>query len=122
MLKKTIIIIIHAFIGWALCGAIMGIGRAVTTIEITLIIHAVGAPILFAAITFLYVKKINFTTPLSTAIIFTLFVIAMDLFIVAPFIEKSFEMFQSFIGTWLPFLLIFSSTLLSATILKNKFK
>jgi hypothetical protein len=41
--KKMIVILLHAFVGWALCGAIMGIGMAVTSIETTLIIHAKGA-------------------------------------------------------------------------------
>jgi hypothetical protein len=43
--KKTIIILIHAFIVWALCGATIGIGRFITTMEVTLIIHAIGAPV-----------------------------------------------------------------------------
>ncbi len=42
-----VIILVFAFVGWAICGAIMGIGRAVTSLENTLIIHAVGAPIVF---------------------------------------------------------------------------
>jgi hypothetical protein len=34
----------------------------------------------------------------------------MDLFIVALLIEKSFAMFKSILGTWLPFTLIFLAT------------
>ena len=119
MIKKAIIILVHALVGWGLCGAIMGIGRAVTTIETALIIHAIGAPILFTLITSFYTIKFNFTTPLSTALIFVLLVIGMDLFIVAPFMEKSFEMFQSFSGTWLPFILIFCSIFLSSHIIRK---
>jgi hypothetical protein len=35
------------------------------------------------------------------------FVIALDALVVAPLIERSYAMFRSFIGTWLPFAAIF---------------
>ena len=47
-LKHIGILTLHAFILWGLCGATIGIGRSVTSMENTLIIHAIGAPI-FAA-------------------------------------------------------------------------
>jgi hypothetical protein len=37
-------------------------------------------------------------------------VVAMDVSIVALAIERSFKMFESALGTWLPFLFIFLST------------
>ncbi len=109
-IKKLAVIKIHAFIGWGLCAAIMGIGSIVTSIENTLIIHAIGAPIIFSIISLIYYKKFNYTTPLQTSMAFISFVIFMDFFIVALFIEKSFAMFRSPIGTWIPFALIFLST------------
>jgi hypothetical protein len=101
--KKLIITLGHAFVGWALCAAIMGIGPTVTTMENTLIIHAIGAPIFFAAITLFYFKKFGYITPLQTAIIFVGFVIAVDFFVVALLILKSLEMFTNMLGTWIPF-------------------
>ena len=112
-MKKATIMLIHAFIGWVLCGAIMGIGMAVTSIETTLIIHATGAPVIFVILSLIYFRKFNNTTPLQTAITFTGFVIFMDVFVVALLINKSFEMFTSAIGTWIPFALIFISTYLA---------
>ena len=106
-IKETIIILLHALVGWGLCGAIIGIGRKVTSMERTLILHAIGAPIFFAFIALVYFKYFNFTTPLQTAAIFVAFVIFMDVFLVALFIEKSFAMFTSLLGTWIPFILIF---------------
>jgi len=41
---------------------------------------------------------------------FIAFVIAMDFFVVAMLINRSFEMFSSLLGTWIPFALIFAST------------
>ena len=67
---KIITVLFHAFVGWALCAARMGIGMATTSIENSLIIHAIGAPIFFIVVSLIYFKKFNYTTPLRTAIIF----------------------------------------------------
>ena len=116
-LKKALIIIIHGLIGWALCGATVGIGRAVTSMEATLIAHAIAAPVIFAILTTIYYKKFGYTKPLTTAIIFVGIVIAMDAGLVAPVFEKSYEMFHSVLGTWIPFGLIFLSTLITGSLL-----
>jgi hypothetical protein len=108
--SKIVIILIHALVGWALCAATMGIGMAITSLETTLIIHAIAAPIFFAAISVVYFNKFNYTSPFQTAGIFIAFVIAMDFFVVAMLINHSFEMFTSLLGTWIPFALIFVST------------
>jgi hypothetical protein len=109
-IKKIFTILAHAFIGWALCGAIMFIGTSVMDIQTTLIVHAIGAPLIFTIISLIYFNKFNYTPPLQTALIFVSFVILMDFFVVALMIEKSLEMFASLLGTWIPFVLIFTST------------
>jgi len=119
-MRKILIILLHAFIGWALCAATIGIGMSTTTLQNALIIHAVAAPIIFSLISLVYFKKFHFTTPLQTALIFTGFVMAMDFFVVALLVNKSLEMFTSLLGTWIPFLLIFGSTLLTGLFVKRK--
>jgi hypothetical protein len=44
---RLLIILVHALIGWALCAATMGIGMATTSLQNALIVHAIGAPIIF---------------------------------------------------------------------------
>jgi hypothetical protein len=113
LIKKLMIILAHALVGWALCGAIIWIGMAITSMENTLIIHAIGAPVIFGAIASIYFRAFNYTTPLQTAIVFVSVVVFMDFFAVALLIEKSFEMFASLLGTWIPWALIFTSTYLT---------
>jgi hypothetical protein len=108
--KKLIILLIHAFTGWVLCGATMMIGMQVTSEQTALVVHAIAAPIFFGTISWVYFSRFNYTTPLQTALIFTAFVILMDFFVVALLIEKKFDMFTSLLGTWIPFALIFLST------------
>ena len=116
---KKLTILIFAFIGWMLCGAIMWIGMAVTSVETTLILHLIGAPIIFGILAFVYHRKFRHIKPLYTSIIFTGFVILMDAGLVARFIERSFDMFRNPIGTWIPFALIFLSTYIVGKIVRK---
>lgn len=115
-MKKTAIILAHALVGWALCGATMKLGLALASENTALTLHAVVAPVFFALISLLYFRRFHFTRPLVTASIFVGVVVFMDVFVIAPFVEKSFEMFVSFTGTWLPFVLIFASTWLTGVV------
>lgn len=110
---KFAILFAHAFVGWALCAATMGIGMAAMSMQTTLVVHAVGAPIFFAVVSLIYFNKFNYTPPLQTALIFVGFVITVDFFVVGLLINKSLEMFASLLGTWIPFALIFTSTYLT---------
>jgi len=102
-----------AFVGWLLCFATMGVARAVLSMDQALVVHAIAAPIFFAAVSVVYFSRFGHTSPLATAAIFVAFVIAMDFFVVALLIIRSLDMFASLIGTWIPFGLIFASTYLT---------
>lgn len=116
-IRKIVTVLVHAFVGWALCAATMGIGQATMSMQNALIVHATGAPIYFAAVSLVYFRKFNFTTPLQTAIIFVGFVMTVDFFVVALLVNRSLEMFASLLGTWIPFALIFTSTYLTGVYL-----
>jgi hypothetical protein len=102
-----------ALIGWALCFTTIGIGMATTTQNNALVIHAVAAPIYFVGLSLIYFRRFNYTPPLETALAFVGIVIAMDFFVAAMLILRSFVMFYSPLGTWIPFGLIFASTWLT---------
>ena len=120
--RRILIIIALGLLGWAICGAIMFVGMSMMSMESTLIVHAIGAPIIFSLLSLLYFRRFHFTSPLQTAIAFLLIVILMDFFVVALIINKSFEMFQSSLGTWIPFALIFVSTYLTGVIVNKRNK
>jgi hypothetical protein len=111
--KQTAVLLAHAFVGWALCAATMGVGIAVTTLGNTLIVHAIAAPVFFAVVSLVYFRRFGYTTPLRTATIFVGFVVLVDFFVVALLINHSVAMFTSALGTWIPFALIFASTYLT---------
>ena len=120
MFKKIAVLLIHGLIGWGLCGATIAIGRSVTTMETTLIIHAIAAPVIFAVLSWFYHTRFHYTTPLQTAFIFLGIVMLMDGGVVAPFMEKSYAMFASLLGTWIPFGLIFLSTYVTGWLVTRK--
>lgn len=119
-LKKWGILLPHALVVWAICGAIMFIGMAVTTMSLTLTIHAIGAPIASALLAYRYYRKHGDLPPLQTAAFFVGTALFTDFFLVAMVIEKNFEMFTSFIGLWLPMILIFSAAYLTGIYVKGR--
>lgn len=118
-IKKAGIILAHALVGWALCFATIGVSMAVTTVNNALIIHAIGAPIFFSVVSFIYFRKFGYTTPLQTAFIFISLVIGLDFVLVGLVINRSLEMFTSLLGTWIPFALIFFSTYVTGLIIRR---
>lgn len=104
---QTFILIARAIVGWALCGATIGIARKITTLRDALVIHAVATPIIFTILSSIYFGLFGGIRPATTAAIFVVIVVSLDALVVAPLIEKSFDMFRSILGTWLPFALIF---------------
>ncbi len=105
-------LVVPALFGWALCGATIAIGRGVTSLRNALIAHAIAAPLIFIAASFTYFSRFHYTTPLQTAVIYVSLVMVLDFVVIATFIEKSYAMFTSVLGTWIPFALIFGSTYL----------
>ena len=117
---QIVTILALALLGWALCGAIMFVGMAVTSLQTTLIIHAIGAPIIFGTISWFYFGRFGYTSPLATAVVFLCVVMAMDFFLVALVINSSLAMFQDPLGTWIPFALIFFSTYLTGLLVQRR--
>ena len=118
-LIATAIITIHGIVGWALCGAVMGLGMAFTSLSTALIVHLVAAPVFFSGVSWVYFRWFGFTSPFVTATAFVAIVIFLDIFVVALLIERSFAMFRSVMGTWLVFLLIFLATYLTGWVMGN---
>ena len=113
-------LLVRAFIGWILCGATMGVGRALTTEQNSLYIHALLAPIYFVVMSLNYFRKPDHVSPVAAACAFVLFVVLADLIFVAGITLRSFEMYASILGTWIPLASIFLSTYLTGLVLERK--
>jgi hypothetical protein len=111
--KKSVIILVLALVIWAICGVVMFVGMALTSLTVVLLVHAAAAPLIAGIVAWFYFKRFHYTAPFVTAVLFTVVVILMDVFVVALLIEKNFAMFSSILGTWIPFALIFTATYLT---------
>ena len=105
--QRVLILLVHALVGWALCTAIIAVGFALTTVQTTLVLHAIGGPILFGLVTWSYVRRFGHATPLQIAVSFVATALIVDLVVVALLVLRSLEMFGSVLGTWLPYASIF---------------
>ena len=92
---------------WGLCGAVIAIGRRMWPLDTTLRVHLAVTP--FIAFLVSAVHKVLATdfNMVARAAVLTGIVIVLDAAVVAPFFERSYTMFRSVIGTWLPFAAIF---------------
>jgi hypothetical protein len=71
---------------------------------------------LLCLVSYIYFSRFGYTRPLPTAVIFVAFVMLVDFLVVALLINQSLSMFESVLGTWIPFALIFGSTFITGTI------
>jgi hypothetical protein len=110
-------LIAHGLVGWAACGVLMGVLLATVSEPTAIIGHAVGAPIIFAAVTAHLFLRSGGRRPIMVAGVFTAIVVALDALIVAGLIQRSFAMFSSALGTWVPFALIFVSVFVTGSLL-----
>jgi hypothetical protein len=118
--REVLLVLGHAFVGWALCAGIMAVLLLAAPLGVALFVHALAAPLVFASVSASYFGRRGAWAPLRTAIVFAVLVALFDLVIVASFIERSLAMFQSFAGSWLPLLLIFATTWATGTINVNR--
>jgi hypothetical protein len=108
--SKHVSVVVHALVGWAICGATVGIGRQLVSMDATLVIHAMVAPLAFGLLTWRHFKRFPESSAAATALIMVGVVLGLDALVVAPFLERSYAMFRSIMGTWVPFASILAAS------------
>ncbi len=108
----------YGFFGATLSGAFMTASLRLVGLTPTLVLHAFLAPALFTFLAVRYFKARGARDPLPTAIAWTSIVIALDL-LLAGGIERSFEMFRSFAGAWLPYCSVFIVTWITGFVIST---
>jgi hypothetical protein len=106
MRKPQLTLMGFSLAGWVVCGATIGLGRQVLPMQVTLIVHAIVAPVAFWLLAWRYSRRFPAVSAKQVSGTMLGLVVALDALLVAPFIEHSYAMFQSWLGTWLPFALI----------------
>jgi hypothetical protein len=105
---------------WGACGAVIAIGRKLWTLDVTLRVHLAAAPMIAFVLSAIHALLApEFNTALR-AVALTVLVIVLDGIVVAPAFERSYAMFRSVIGTWLPFAGIFAASLLAGLLVSAR--
>jgi hypothetical protein len=104
---------------WAACGLTFAMGRAAFGIDAALAIHLAAAPAISFAATVLCWNHRRHPGALATAAVMAGVPAGLDALVVAPFLERSFAMFASPVGTWIPLALIFLGSLATARLLSR---
>lgn len=110
-------LVLHGLAGWAACALAMGGLLAVGTPRTALILHALAAPAIVAIVARHYFRAHGARDPLPTALTFLTIVIMLDLVIIAGLLQHSLGMFESIMGSWLPFALVFCTTWLTGEVM-----
>jgi menaquinone-dependent protoporphyrinogen oxidase len=103
-------LVAHAATGSAACAAVMAGLLVASGPRVAIVLHAIAAPLIFAAIARHYFAARGARSPLTVAIVFTAIAAAVDLGLVAGLIQRSPAMLGSAGGAWLPLALIFVAT------------
>jgi hypothetical protein len=98
----------------------MGVLLAMASPTTALVVHAVGAPLIFAAITAHLYQRSGGGRPIVVAATFAAIVVILDALVVASLIQRSFAMFLSAMGTWVPFGLIFVASFATGFLFRRR--
>ncbi len=96
---------------WGACGAVMAIGRRIWSLDTTFHVHLAAAPVFAFLVSTVHKLLAAEFSSLLRAMVLTGLVVILDVVVVAPIFERSYAMFSSFIGTWIPFAAIFLASL-----------
>jgi hypothetical protein len=103
-------LVTHATVGWAACAVLMAVLLRASSIGVALGVHAVAAPIIFVLVARHYFRERGALDSLSTAVPFLATVASLDAIVVAGLVQRSFDLFRSVSGTWIPLALIAAVT------------
>ena len=84
---------------WAACGAVIAIGRRIWTLDMTLRVHLVAAPVLAFLLSAIHKSLAAQFGPVLRATVMTGLVVILDAVVVAPLFERSYAMFRSLIAS-----------------------
>ena len=106
-----------AVVSWIACGLVFALARAFLGVDAAVAIHLVAAPVIGAMATLLLWNHPRHPGVGATALTLAGTAASLDAIVVAPFLERSYAMFGSPAGTWLPLALILASSALTGTLL-----
>ena len=104
-------LVAYATVGWAACAAVMAVLLQLSSLGVSLGVHAVAVPVVFTLVARRYFRASGARDSVDTAVAFVSVAALLGLIVVAGLVQGNVAMFRSVMGTWIPFALIFAMTL-----------
>jgi hypothetical protein len=105
---------------WLACGLTFAVARAAAGVPTAIAVHLAAAPLIGAAATRFLWRRPGHPGVAATALALSGTAALLDAIVVAPFLERSFEMFASPAGTWIPLALILAASAATAARLRAR--
>lgn len=105
---------------WAVCGLTFAVARVAAGVSAAIAVHLAAAPFIGAAATRLLWRRPGHPGIAATALTLAGTAAFLDAIVVAPFLERSFAMFASAAGTWIPLALIAGASAATAARLARR--
>jgi len=100
--RRVLAVLRYALAAWAVCAGTMALATTVLGDRGVAVVYAVTAPAVFALVAFVYARARGELSPFALAAVLVGTALALDAGLVAPLLLRSFAMFASVTGTWLP--------------------
>ena len=104
---------------WLACGFVFAGTRSLLGVDAAVAIHLVAAPFIASGATFLLWNHPRHPGVVGTALTLAGTAALLDVVVVAPFLERSYTMFESLPGTWIPLGLILAASATTAALLSR---
>jgi hypothetical protein len=108
-----------AVVSWAACGLVFAVARVLFGVSAALAIHLLAAPVIGAWVTLVLWNHPRHPGVAGTAATLAGTAALLDAVFVAPFLERSFAMFASPAGTWIPLALILAASAATGALLSR---
>lgn len=107
----------YGVLGWAACAAVLLASLQVGSLASGALLRAAVAPLVFALVAARYFRLSSAREPLYAALAFTAMVGGLDALVLGGVVLKSFALFTSFSGTWLPLALVLLVTWVTGSVM-----
>ncbi len=108
-MRPAVLLVLTATAAWTACALTMAASTTLVSTDSALVIHALFTLVWFALAAGLYRRGHRWPGPNAIALTNLATVVVLDV-AVAGLVHRSLEMFDSVMGTWLPYALVFAGS------------
>jgi hypothetical protein len=106
LFRETSMAALFALAGWTIAAAVESVAYWSGSLHTAFAVHAVASVVIFALVAFVYFRRPEALPPATTAALFALITLGLDLLAGSVFTGRGYDPARSLQGTWLPAALV----------------